>query len=271
MIELMDIADEAQRLIETSRQLSEKSEELERAAADLSSANQRLRALDAQKDEFLSQVSHELRTPMTAIRSFSEILLDEKTPPEDRQRFLGIVHEESLRLTRLLDEILDLSRLEAGTLDIDLVELDVQDVVTATIASVTGLSQEHGVSVLSDPATGEVRVRANADRLRQVLLNVLTNAVKYNGSGDPQIRVNTKRNGSSVEIDIIDNGGGVSRNEALVVFDKFARGTRSGRGQGAGLGLPISRAIMRMMDGDLDLVFLPDQTSFFRVRLPALS
>ena len=264
---LIDIADETQRLIETSRQLAEKSEELERAAADLGAANQRLRALDAQKDEFLSQVSHELRTPMTSIRSFSEILLDAGTVPEDRQRFLGIINEESLRLTRLLDEILDLSRLEAGTLDLRTEPIDLAATVAATIESVSGLTREQQVAVVVDTADG-LKVRANQDRLRQVLINLLTNAVKYNTAADPRIRIEARRRGAVAEINVIDNGGGVSRQEAVIVFDKFARGRRSKRGQGAGLGLPISRAIMRTMGGDLGVVFSSDGSSFFRATLP---
>ena len=265
---LIDIADEAQRLIETSRQLSEKSSELERAAADLRNANQRLRALDAQKDEFLSQVSHELRTPMTSIRSFSEILLDADTPAEERQRFLSIIHEESQRLTRLLDEILDISRLEAGTMDLAMGPVDLDATVAATIASVSGLTRERGVVVETGRLPEGTWVQANQDRLRQVLINLLTNAVKYNDGADPRILIEGRRNGDMVEIDVIDSGGGVSREEALTVFDKFARGTRAGRDQGAGLGLPISRAIMRTMGGDLDVVFRSDRTSFFRASVP---
>ncbi|MGI9510268.1 MAG: histidine kinase dimerization/phospho-acceptor domain-containing protein, partial [Geminicoccaceae bacterium] len=105
--ELIDIADETQELIQTSRQLAEKSEELERAAEQLRAANERLRALDTQKDAFLSQVSHELRTPMTSIRSFSEILVgDIEISTDEHKRFVGIIHDESVRLTRLLDELL---------------------------------------------------------------------------------------------------------------------------------------------------------------------
>ena len=127
MTELIDIADETQKFIETSRQLAEKSEELEQAAQQLRQANRRLLELDAQKDEFLSQVSHELRTPMTSIRSFAEILLSEDgVETDNRQRFVGIIHEECKRLTRLLDEILDINRLEAGTMQVHLNDLDPQ-------------------------------------------------------------------------------------------------------------------------------------------------
>ena len=266
---LIDIADEAQRLIETSRQLSEKSDQLERAAAELRSANQRLRALDAQKDEFLSQVSHELRTPMTSIRSFSEILLDDATSPNERTRFMGIIHQESQRLTRLLDEILDISRLEAGTLEIALTQVDLGDLLPDTIASVAGLTQERGVRIELASLPDDLSVLGNEDRLRQVLLNLITNAVKYNDSSEPVVQITAQRAGKMVEIDFSDNGGGVSQEEAVLVFDKFARGSRGGLDHGAGLGLPISRAIVRMMNGDLTIVFRPDSSSFFRVTLPA--
>ena len=100
MIELIDIADETQRLMETSRELSDKSAELTMMTNELRNANQQLRQLDLQKDEFLSQVSHELRTPMTSIRSFSEILLSPETvTEEERDRFMTIINEESQRLT----------------------------------------------------------------------------------------------------------------------------------------------------------------------------
>ena len=116
MTELIDIADETQRLIETSRQLSQKTNELTETATRLREANEQLRNLDLQKDEFLSQVSHELRTPMTSIRSFSEILLSSQhVSEEDERKFIAIIHDATERLTRLLDEILDLGRLESGT------------------------------------------------------------------------------------------------------------------------------------------------------------
>ena len=143
MTELMDIADETQRLIETSRQLSDKSAELTRTATQLRAANEQLRTLDAQKDEFLSQVSHELRTPMTSIRSFSEILLsDEEVSADDRHRFIAIVHDESERLTRLLDEILDIGRLEAGILKVPMTPIAADAVIDAALGAVSGLLRQ---------------------------------------------------------------------------------------------------------------------------------
>ncbi len=266
--ELIDIADEAQRLIETSRQLAEKSAELERAARQLRHANDRLRTLDAQKDEFLSQVSHELRTPMTSIRSFSEILMgDDPVPQPDRHRFVSIIHDESRRLTRLLDEILDISRLEAGTLDLAVGPVDPEAAIAGAVETVAGLAAKNGIAIRREPVPPGIQVRANEDRLRQVLINLLSNAVKYNTASRPEIVIRPALADNALCIDVIDNGGGVGRAEAGAIFERFNRGSRAGRGDGAGLGLPISRALMRRMGGDLTVRFTTAGGSYFRISL----
>ncbi len=269
MTELIDIADETQQLIETSRQLSDKSHELEKTAHQLREVNERLRALDMQKDEFLSQISHELRTPMTAIQSFSETLINvHDIEPKDRDRFIGIIHQESRRLTRLLDELLDISRLESGTVELQLTRIEPQTAIAQALDAMSTLTRNANVAVnVEDDPAAPVAVWANGDRLHQVLLNILSNAVKYNDSETPEIAIRTHRSGAYVLIDIKDNGGGISHEDAPVIFEKFSRGTKSERGAGAGLGLPISRSIMRAMGGDLTVEFARDGTSLFRVSL----
>ena len=268
MTELIDIASETQQLIETSRQLSEKSAELERTAQELRNVNERLRALDSQKDDFLSQVSHELRTPMTSIRSFSELLLGDEEVSEDQQaRFTSIIHDESQRLTRLLDEILDVSRLEAGLLSLPLEPVEMHAAVTAAFDSIAGMTHSRKVEIDIHPALTGLMVSANADRLRQVLINVLSNAVKYNTSAKPRIEVRTVTDSKEVWVDVVDNGGGVTRADAATIFEKFARGNRPSTDQGAGLGLPISRAFMNAMNGDLTVEFVSESVSFFRLSL----
>ncbi|MFK7945751.1 MAG: ATP-binding protein [Paracoccaceae bacterium] len=265
MNQLIDIADETQRLIETSRQLSDKSAELEQTASQLREANELMRTADARKDDFLSQVSHELRTPMTSIRSFSEILREPDGVAEPyRQRFLGIINDESNRLTRLLDEILDLSRLEAGSLDIPLLESDVHDLAHDTIDTITALASQNHVIVDTVLEARQPLAQINSDRLRQVLLNLLSNAIKYNQNAAPRVTVRSSNHHDWLYLDVIDNGGGVSAPEARTIFEKFARGERAHLDQGAGLGLPISRALMHAMGGDLTVEFNSDGTSFFR-------
>ncbi|MEL6477939.1 MAG: sensor histidine kinase [Pseudomonadota bacterium] len=267
MSELIDIADETQALIETSRQLAEKSAQLARAARQLREANERLKRLDAQKDDFLSQVSHELRTPMTSIRSFADILrVNEGLTPEDRARFTSIIHAESIRLTRLLDEILDLSQLEAGRQPPVLGAVDPAAATRDAVDTITGLAVARGVRIVHHGSATQA-VQANQDRLRQVLINLLSNAVKYNAAAEPVIDVTLSERQGQTLLDISDNGGGVTREEADAVFEKFSRGGRADRDQGAGLGLAISRAIMRTMGGDLTVEFRGDGTSFFRAQL----
>jgi len=268
LTDLMDIADETQRLIETSARLADKTRELERTAAELRKVNERLRRLDRQKDDFLSQVSHELRTPMTSIRSFAEILLsDAELAPDEKRRFTTIIHDESLRLTRLLDEILDISRLEAGHAAIPLRPVVLADAIAGAVDTVSALAREAGVSIAAETPPRELWVSADADRLRQVLINLLSNAIRYNSAERPTIHIRWRAETSRVEVDVADNGGGVTRSEAEDIFAKFTRGSRAVEGQGAGLGLPISRAIMRRMGGDLAVVFEADGTSFFRITL----
>ena len=268
MTELIDIADETQRLMEASRELSNKSNELTKISNELRRANQQLRQLDLQKDEFLSQVSHELRTPMTSIRSFSEILLSPETVTEDEQhRFVSIIHEESQRLTRLLDEILDMSRLEAGILEMPLAQVEADSVIDAAIDTLDGLIRKKQVSIERQSNADHVLVSANEDRMQQILINLISNSIKYNTSQQPVISIRSESSGDSLYIDVSDNGGGVKREEAAAIFDKFSRGHRSNLDHGAGLGLSISRAIARNMGGDLTLEFAADETSFFRLRL----
>jgi signal transduction histidine kinase len=268
MTELIDIADETQRLMETSRELSNKSNELTMISNELRKANKQLRQLDQQKDEFLSQVSHELRTPMTSIRSFSEILLSPDTVSEDEQnRFVSIIYEESQRLTRLLDEILDMNRLESGILEMPLSNIEADVVINIAIATLDGQIRNKQVKVELELGAEPAWVHANEDRMQQILINLISNSIKYNTSEQPVIQVRSQSSGDSLYIDVSDNGGGVKREEADAVFDKFSRGHRSNLDHGAGLGLSISRAIARNMGGDLTLEFTSDETSFFRLCL----
>ncbi len=116
-------------------------------------------------------------------------------------------------------------------------------------------------------APKDLHIRANADRLRLVLINLLSNVVKYNNSDVPRIRIESRVVKETVQIDVFDNGGGATREEAAMIFEKSARGNRSGMEQGGGLGLPISWAIMRAMGGNLTVEFLQGGTSFCRLSL----
>ena len=199
--EVMQIADETQQVIEYSQQLEQKSEELRQTAEQLQNANEKLRELDQEKDEFLSQVSHEVRTPMTSIRSFSEILLDPEGASEDqRKKFLSTIHEESLRLTLLLDEILDLSALERGEKIWESELVDVAKIVQRAALVCEPLAKSSKLDIRLETLMPEMTVYANGDRLCQVFINLISNAIKYNDSADPHVVIAMKRVGKRLHI-----------------------------------------------------------------------
>ncbi|MFT6658948.1 ATP-binding protein [Maritalea sp.] len=269
--EVMQIADETQQVIEYSQQLEQKSEELKLTADKLQYANEKLRELDQEKDEFLSQVSHEVRTPMTSIRSFSEILLDPNgVTSEERQRFLSTIHTESLRLTLLLDEILDLSALERGEKTWANAPVDVTKILHRAASVCEPLAKSSGIEIRIGTEIDPPIVDANGDRLCQVFINLISNAVKYNDSDDPYVEVSMKPMGKRLVVEFQDNGPGIAPKERKRVFTKFTRGHRgvSNAQTGSGLGLAISSQIVSHMNGKLDLVRGSGEGACFRVSLP---
>ncbi len=271
---VINILDETQQAIRYSRELERKSKELEDTAAELRRANAQLTTLDKLKDDFLSRVSHELRTPMTSIRSFSEILVDQPDlETEQASRFLTIIQQESMRLTRLLDEILELGRLENDEIDWQLEDVDAVDAVRTAVETMRGLAQNNGVTLIDEMGEKPVMVKANSDRLKQVFINLLSNAIKFNDSPARKTWI-TLSNGTNTgwEIHVRDNGPGISAPDREGLFSKFSRGwdEHAGRHGGSGLGLAISKQIMKRLGGDL--VLQPDagDGACFTVRLPAV-
>ncbi|UUX51625.1 sensor histidine kinase [Nisaea acidiphila] len=266
--ELMKIADETAQLMEYSQEVEKKSVQLEATARELRRANQRLTLLDAQKDDFLSQVSHEVRTPMTSIRSFSEILLETRDLASPQaQRFLSIIHEESLRLTRLLDEILDMNLMDRGEASWNLHELDASVPLSRAVETCRGLGSSAGAEIhFEDPDSGIVM--ADPDRLQQVVINILTNAIKHNTSGKPEVRIGGRLSGSNYEIDVSDNGPGIPLTVRPFIFEKFQRGAAQSSSGGIGLGLAISKEIMARLGGTLTLVDNDGPGTLFRISIP---
>lgn len=267
--EMMQMADETQQVIEYSQQLEKTSAELRSTARQLEDANFQLRELDSQKDEFLSQVSHEVRTPMTSIRSFSEILLEaEEIDASQRHHFISTIHQESLRLTKLLDEILDLSALERGERTWVNGPTDAGAALDRALAVCEALLRQRGMRVELGERARHTMVKGDADRLCQVFINLISNAVKYNDTTDPLIRITTTVRAGNYVVEIADNGPGIAKSERKLIFEKFWRGPGGVADQGgAGLGLAISRQIISRMNGSLDLVQGPLAGACFRVRL----
>lgn len=269
--ELVEIADETARLMRHSTEVERKSVEIEEVARRLRAANDQLRVMDREKDEFLSQVSHELRTPMTSIKSFSDILINTgDLTSEERARFTGIIHSESIRLTELLDEIVDLSALARPDSDLALEPIDPEAAIDLAIDSSLGLMRVAGVRLLQDRARGGVLVEAHVGRLSQVIINILSNALKYGRAAEPQIHVATRLSAGIFTVIISDNGPGIPAEERERIFGKFVRGVDAGGETGAGLGLAISQRIVERFGGTLSVLGSNGPGAKFEVTLPIM-
>ena len=269
--EVMKILDETQQVIEYSHQMEEKSRELEITAEQLRNANAQLKRLDVMKDDFLSRVSHEVRTPMTSIRSFSEILMElPDLKSEQARRFMEIIVNESQRLTRLLDEILDLSRLENASEPWPVTRFSPDGVLEDAVATMSGLAEQAGIRIVATPEGGSVRIAADRDRLKQVFINLLSNAIKYNDSPEPEVTVRSEVREKRYIVRVTDNGPGIGEADQAVIFSKFARGWDAGETgrAGSGLGLAISRLIVQHFGGQIWVESQKGHGSTFSVSLP---
>ena len=252
--EVLDILDEATQVRAHSRELEAKQRELEAATTELREANDRLRELDRMKDDFISTVTHELRTPLTSIRALSEMLHeDPRLDLADRSRFLGIIVTEAERLTRLINQILDMAKMESGRAEWTTSEVDMGEVARESMASLEQLFREKGVVLEGDIPSSLPSVLADRDRLTQVMINLLSNAVKFVPGGTGRVLVRVSGAADLVRVEVHDNGPGLTAEECIVIFEKFRQGgnTMTDKPQGTGLGLPISRQIVEYFGGNL--------------------
>jgi Na+/proline symporter/signal transduction histidine kinase len=269
--EVMNIIDEASQVLAYSRQLEQKSRELEAATNELRGANRRLQELDRLKDDFISTVTHELRTPLTSIRAFSEILNDNpKLDDGQRAKFLGIIIKESERLTRLINQVLDLAKIESGNAEWHSSEIDMREVVEDSITAVSQLFKDRGVDLEASLPQWIPPIVADRDRLMQVMLNLLSNAAKFCERPDGKVRITLARHKEQLRVDVTDNGVGISDADQDIIFDKFRQvgDTLTQKPKGSGLGLAISRQIIDHFGGRLWVSSQLGRGSTFSFTLP---
>ena len=269
--EVMHILDEASQLRTYSRELERKSRELTAATLELQEANERLQELDRVKDDIMSSVTHELRTPLTSIRAFSELLRDDpKMHLADRERFLGLIVSEAERLTRLINQTLDLAKIESGRADWNGCKLDLKEVVEQSAAATSQLFREKEAHVALDLPDNLPLILADRDRLIQVMLNLLSNAAKFLTPGAGQVRISLRLLAEGLEVSVADNGPGIRIEDQELIFEKFRQvgDTMTAKPPGTGLGLPISRRIVEHFGGKLWVESVPGEGSTFRFTLP---
>jgi signal transduction histidine kinase len=239
--------------------------EAERSTAD------ELRRLSALRADFVSLVSHELRSPMAAVIGAARTLQGRwrELSADQRQSFLALIGDETSRLANLISDVLDTSRIEAGTFsftfsDVDLAEL-LRDVVAAA-----ELAQDE-VRLSTELSGALPRVRGDRERLRQVIQNLVDNAVKYSSAGG-EVRVSATTYDGRIRVDVEDHGPGIPLEDQSLIFEKFGRSaTGGGAKPGTGLGLFIARSIVEAHGGVLDVESSPREGAIFTLQLPAAS
>jgi PAS domain S-box-containing protein len=245
-------------------------EAIERQNLDLELRNREIENANRLKSSFVAMMSHELRTPLTAVLGFSDLMADEREHHLDAQQrlYLGFVREGARHLLQLINQILDLSKIEAGRLELSLERIDLRQAIGEVLAAISPLAAPRNISVESTVPAG-LEVFADLVRLKQILLNLLSNAVKFTGDGG-SVRLSASVLESFVCVSVSDTGIGISTDEQAAIFTEFspvgttAKGTR----EGTGLGLAIVRRLVEQHGGKIWVESEPGRGSCFSFVLP---
>ncbi|MBF0161586.1 MAG: histidine kinase [Magnetococcales bacterium] len=252
LLGVMRILDETSQVIEYSQRLELKSRQLEAATRQLQQANVRLQELDSLKDEFISTISHELRTPLTAIRAFSEILRDnEEMNVEERRRFIEIIIKEAERLTRLVNQVLDLAKMESGKMEWHVAVVDLAEIAQEAIDATRQLFINKSIQLRNHIPLSPQWLQADRDKIIQVVINLLSNAVKFCATDTGLVEIQLLQHPEGLGLTVSDNGAGIPADDLERIFEKFHQVQKdvTDLPLGTGLGLTICRRIIECHNG----------------------
>ncbi len=259
-----------QRVQERTAELEAAKKEVEEFSVSILHAKDELERASKFKDQFLSTMSHELRTPLNAILGFAELLRDPRYGPlNDRQsRFAGHIHTSGQHLLSLINDILDLSKIEAGRLELTIESLSVEQAFGDVLNTLSPLAEKKQLG-LSQRCEAGLSVLADATRFRQVLMNLVGNALKFTPEGGSVELVAFPRDGQA-RVEVRDTGTGIPEEEQKRIFEAFYRLKQSGKSaEGTGLGLAITQRLLELQGGKLELTSQPGHGSCFYFSLPA--
>jgi signal transduction histidine kinase len=215
------------------------------------------RKIERARRQLVASVSHDLRTPLASLRLLVESIDDGVATGETRDRYLGEMRTHVEVLTALIDDLFELSRIEAGDISWTMRQVELRELIDDTVAAMRAPAEARGVALAADLPTHEVLASANAEKVQRVLFNLIQNAIRHTpADGSVTVRARTSAAGG-VEVEVADEGEGIPAEDSTRVFDAFYSGDESRSGEGAGLGLAISRAIVEAHGGRIWLE--PDQ------------
>jgi signal transduction histidine kinase len=237
---------------------------------DIEEQGRQLATASQHKSQFLANMSHELRTPLNAILGYTELLTDGiyGDLPEKQRGVLDRVQANGKHLLGLINDVLDLSKIEAGQLKLGLEDYAMPGVVQSVVAATESLASGKGLKLVAHVAEGLPAGRGDERRLAQVLLNLVGNAIKFTEQGSVEIRA--ARDGENFALAVADTGLGISAEDQVRIFEEFQQvdNTSTRKKGGTGLGLAISKRIVEMHGGRLSVESEPGKGSVFRVDLP---
>ncbi len=271
---LLAILDQTKKIIEYSTELEEKTDKLQKATKELESANESLKKLDIMKAEFISTVTHELRTPITSIRSFSQILASKKDISEERkQEFIAIIVKECDRISRLINQVLEVEKLEQIQIQ-DATWSSINEAIQLAISRLTPLIEDQNIKLILTLAEKDYYVRINEDKLLQIFLNIVSNAIKFSDKKNGVISIECKAETqkTSLHIEIFNNGDHIPEIYADKIFQKFIQVKEGNlaKPEGSGLGLFITKKIVEQGGGNITFESRAQHGTTFKIQLPYL-
>jgi signal transduction histidine kinase len=265
-----DFAPEVVELMKTFATQSALAIQNARLFREIEQKSRELEAASRHKSEFLANMSHELRTPLNAIIGFSEVLAEQLFGPvnEKQADYLRDILESGRHLLALINDILDLSKIEAGRMELEASEFDLPRAIENALILVRERASRHGIELVHEIDPGLGAIRADERKVKQVLLNLLTNALKFTADGG-RVEVRARAVDGSAEISVADTGIGIAAEDQAAVFEEFRQvGTASKKVEGTGLGLAISRKFIELHGGRIGVTSAPGIGSTFAFTLP---
>ncbi|MHC1605649.1 MAG: sensor histidine kinase [Candidatus Methanofastidiosia archaeon] len=255
---------------ERTKRLQLTNENLNTIVQELRNANEKIKEASQLKSQFISNISHELRTPLNAIIGFTDVLIDEKNITDEQKDYLETILRNSENLLQLINDMLDLSKIEANKVELVYHKVRVEDLLRRVYKLVTPLAKEKNIEMLieSDPLP---EIDVDKTKLRQIFINLLTNAIKFNKEGGT-VKTTMKIDGENIKIDVMDTGIGIEEKDFEIIFDEFHQidGTTTRDFKGTGLGLAITKKYVEMHGGRIWVESKFGQWSKFIFTIPIL-